>query len=61
VHRLSGFRLPINRVLGASKRLREDPDVAMTLNLAEASLGFQVRARPSALSYRDRASGSRGA
>jgi len=51
VHRLSGFGVPINLMLGASQRLGEDPEIAMALNLAEAPLGFQVRERSSALDH----------
>jgi hypothetical protein len=33
------------------ERLREDPQIAMTLNLAEAPLGFQVGERSLALDH----------
>jgi hypothetical protein len=32
-------------VLGAAEGLREDPEIAMTLDLPETPLGFQVRER----------------
>ena len=43
MHRLSGLHLPINLVLGAPECLREDPQIALALDLVETPFGFQIR------------------
>lgn len=49
--RLSGFALPIKLLLVAPERLREVPEIATALDLAETPLGFQVGGRSPAFDH----------